>query len=52
MDQGNLGLTENNREAKLYAITKPGLKAMGEETLRWKRMAGLVDRRLAEESRS
>src|SRR6201985_1174283 len=50
--KGTWGLTENNREAKFYAITKAGLKAMGEETLRWKRMAGLVDRLLAEDSQS
>ncbi len=28
--KGTWGLTENNREAKFYAITKAGLKAMGE----------------------
>ena len=50
--KGTWGLTENNREAKFYAITKSGLKAMNEETLRWKRMSNLVERLLAEESPS
>src|ERR1700675_3223323 len=30
--KGTWGLTENNREAKFYAITKSGLKALNEET--------------------
>ena len=50
--KGAWGLTENNREAKFYAITKSGLKALNEETLRWKRMSSLVERLLAEESQS
>lgn len=43
------GTTENNREAKYYAITKPGLKALREEAERWRRMAGVLDRLLAED---
>lgn len=43
------GTTENNREAKYYAITKSGTKALQEETQRWRQMAGVVDRLLAEE---
>ena len=50
--KGTWGLTENNREAKFYAITKPGLRALNAETLRWKRMSNLVERLLAEESPS
>jgi PadR family transcriptional regulator PadR len=46
--KGTWGLTENNREAKFYAITKSGLKALNEETARWKRMSNLVERLLAE----
>lgn len=42
------GRTESNREAKFYTITKAGEKALAEETLRWKRLSGLVDRLLAE----
>jgi PadR family transcriptional regulator, regulatory protein PadR len=47
--KGTWGKTENNREAKYYAITKTGQKALGEETQRWRRMAGLVERLLVEE---
>jgi len=42
--------TENNREAKFYAITKAGSRALGEQTERWRRLAGLVDKLLMEES--
>jgi transcriptional regulator len=48
--KGTWGKTENNREAKFYAITKAGLKALGQETERWRKMAGLVERLLLEES--
>jgi PadR family transcriptional regulator, regulatory protein PadR len=48
--KGTWGKTENNREAKFYAITKAGQKALGEETERWRKMAGLVERLLVEES--
>ena len=46
--KGTWGKTEKNREAKYYAITKAGLKALGEETERWRRMAGLVNKLLCE----
>ena len=42
--------TENNREAKFYAITRAGGRALGEQTERWRRLAGLVDRLLTGES--
>jgi len=48
--KGSWGKTENNREAKFYAITKAGEKALGKETERWRKMAGLVERFLVEES--
>jgi len=44
------GKTENNREAKYYSITKAGLKALSEETHRWRAMAALVEKLLTEES--
>ena len=47
--KGTWGKTENNREAKYYAITRVGQKALGEETQRWRRMAGLVEKLLVEE---
>ena len=46
--KGSWGRTEANREAKFYAITKAGEKALAGETLRWRRMSGLVDKLLAQ----
>jgi transcriptional regulator len=48
--KGTWGKTESNRDAKYYAITRTGQKALGEETQRWRRMAGLVEKLLVEES--
>jgi PadR family transcriptional regulator PadR len=47
--KGTWGTTEKNREAKFYAITKAGVKALAEETERWRRIAGVVDKLLCEE---
>src|SRR5882762_3588206 len=46
--KGTWGKTETNREAKFYAITKAGTKALAEETVRWRRMSGLVEKLLSE----
>jgi PadR family transcriptional regulator PadR len=46
--KGTWGKTESNREAKFYAITKSGEKALVQETLRWRRMTGLVEKLLSE----
>ena len=46
--KGTWGKTEANREAKFYAITKAGERALAEETQRWRRMSGLVEKPLAE----
>jgi PadR family transcriptional regulator, regulatory protein PadR len=46
--KGAWGKTDSNREAKFYAITKAGQKALGEEMRRWRRMSGLVERLLTE----
>jgi len=46
--KGTWGKTENNREAKFYAITKAGGKALADETIRWRRMSGLMDKLLSE----
>jgi PadR family transcriptional regulator, regulatory protein PadR len=48
--KGTWGKTETNRDAKYYAVTKLGLKAMEEETQRWRQITGVMDRFLAEES--
>jgi PadR family transcriptional regulator PadR len=45
--KGKWGKTESNREAKFYAITKSGEKALVQETLRWRRMTGLVEKLLS-----
>jgi transcriptional regulator len=42
--------TESNREAKYYTITPAGKKALEEETERWRRMSGLVNKLLGEEA--
>lgn len=41
--------TENNREAKYYTITPAGLKGLEQQTERWKRLVGLVDRLVPDE---
>ena len=46
--KGAWGKTESNREAKFYALTKAGRKALEEETRRWRQMSGLVEKVLAE----
>lgn len=46
--KGSWGKTEANREAKFYAITKSGEKALTAETEKWRRLAGLVDKLLLE----
>jgi transcriptional regulator len=40
--------TESNREAKYYAITRTGTRALGKQTERWRRLAGLVDKLMLE----
>ncbi len=47
--KGSWAKTESNREAKYYAITKTGRRALGQETEQWRRLAGLVEKLLAEE---
>jgi PadR family transcriptional regulator PadR len=46
--KGSWGKTESNREAKFYAITRVGVKALERETARWRAMAGLVEKMLAD----
>jgi len=48
--KGKWGKTESHREAKYYGITPAGRKALEAETGRWRRMAGLVEKLLVEES--
>lgn len=46
--KGVWGKTESHREAKFYSITKAGAKALAEETARWRKMSGLVEKLLSE----
>ena len=46
--KGVWGVTDSKREAKFYAITKAGEKALAKETARWRRTSGLVEKLLAE----
>jgi transcriptional regulator len=46
--KGTWAKTGSNRDAKFYAITKAGEKALAEEARRWRRMSGLVEKLLAE----
>ena len=42
--------TESNRDAKYYSITKAGSRALEKQAERWRRLAGLVDKLLLNES--
>ncbi len=46
--KGTWQKTENNREARYYAITRSGARALEKQTVRWRRLAGLVDKLLLE----
>jgi transcriptional regulator len=48
--KGTWETTENSREAKFYAITRSGVRALEIQTERWRRLAGLVDKLLLGES--
>lgn len=43
------GLSETNRRAKFYAITKAGKRRMQQDRLEWERMAAVMGRVLAAE---
>lgn len=42
------GVSENNRKAKFYSLTKSGLRQLAAETESWERMAAVIGRLLAE----
>ena len=48
--KGTWQRTESNREAKYYAITRSGTRALDKQAERWRRLAGLVDKLLLNES--
>lgn len=41
------GVSENNRKAKFYAITRSGRKQLGKQTEHWQRISGVVARLLS-----
>ena len=43
------GVSENNRRARFYSITKQGLKQLVVETENWERIAGVIGRVLRQE---
>ena len=47
--KGTWQKTESNRDAKYYAITRAGVRALDKQTQRWRRLAGLVDKLLLHE---
>lgn len=48
--KGSWQTTDTNREAKYYTITRAGTRALTQQTERWRRLAGLVDKLLVGES--
>jgi transcriptional regulator len=38
------GISENNRKAKFYSITRSGRKQLASETAKWQRISGVVGR--------
>ena len=47
--KGKWQKTESNRDAKYYAITRAGTRALEKQTDRWHRLAGLVNKLLVDE---
>lgn len=43
------GISENNRKAKFYSITKRGLKQLAADAAHWRRLADVMGRVLATE---
>jgi len=46
------GVSENNRRARFYSITKRGLKQLAVETENWERISAVIGRVLALEARA
>jgi PadR family transcriptional regulator, regulatory protein PadR len=41
------GVSDNNRKARFYSITRSGRKRLAQETIYWRRLSGLMGRMLA-----
>ena len=48
--KGSWRKTESNRDAKYYAITLAGRRALDRQAERWRRLSGLVNKLLLDES--
>ena len=48
--KGTWKTTENSREAKYYALTAAGRRALSEETKRWRQISSVLDALLAMEA--
>ena len=40
------GISDSNRRARFYSLTRAGRKQLAEERLKWKRVAGAIERLL------
>ena len=49
--RGSWQRTESHRDAKYYAITKSGTRALAQQADRWRRLASLVEKLLAPRQR-
>ncbi|HKF50315.1 MAG TPA: PadR family transcriptional regulator [Terracidiphilus sp.] len=38
------GVSDNNRKARFYSITRPGRKRLAEDAHHWQRLTGVMDR--------
>jgi PadR family transcriptional regulator PadR len=47
--KGSWQRTETSREAKYYALTRAGGRALSQQTERWRRLAGFVNKLLLDE---
>jgi PadR family transcriptional regulator, regulatory protein PadR len=48
--RGEWQRTESNREAKYYRLTRTGARAVAQQTERWRRLAGLIDKLLVRDA--
>jgi PadR family transcriptional regulator PadR len=48
--KGSWQTTETNREAKFYALTTSGTKALAQQTEKWRRLSALVNKLLTGEA--
>lgn len=49
---GDWGVSDNNRRARFYSITRRGLKQLAVETENWERIASVIGRVLALEAKA